>query len=290
MRLGAHMSTAGGTYTAFKRGREATCDSILIFTKSNRQWRAKPLTDKDVQKFQEAAAEYGDIFPTAVHASYLINIASPKPDLWQKSLDALQVEVERAGQLGIPLLTFHPGSYVTSDEQTGLDNIVRALKQLLADTAVTAPNVTICLETMAGQGTNLGHRFEQLAYLLENAGPSARLGVCFDTCHVFAAGYDMRTPEAYAETMAEFDRVIGLDHIKCFHFNDSKFELSRRKDRHAHIGDGFIGREGFANFVNDPRWADHAAHLETPKTEEDDDGNEIEMDVVNLARLRELIR
>ncbi len=290
MRLGAHMSAAGGVYTAFARGQKAACETILVFTKSNRQWKAKPLADEDVQNYREAAAEHSGIFPTAVHASYLINLASPKPDLWQKSLDALKIEVERAGQLGIPLLVFHPGSYVTADEQTGLDNIVRALQQLLADTADSAPGVTVCLETMAGQGTNLGHRFQQLAYLLENAGPSERMGVCFDTCHVFAAGYDIRTPEAYAATMSEFDRVIGLEQIKCFHFNDSKFELGRRKDRHAHIGDGFIGGEGFANFLNDPRWAEYPAHLETPKTEEDEDGNEIEMDVVNLATLRSLIK
>jgi deoxyribonuclease-4 len=161
---------------------------------------------------------------------------------------------------------------------------------LVAETADTAPNVTVCLEIMAGQGTNLGCTFEQLAQLLEGSGPSERLGICFDTCHVFAAGYDIRTPAAYEETMAEFDRVIGLNKIKTFHFNDSKFELGSQKDRHAHIGEGFIGLEGFANFVNDPRWADHSAHLETPKTEKDEDGNEIEMDPVNLTRLRELIR
>jgi deoxyribonuclease-4 len=198
--------------------------------------------------------------------------------------------VERAGQLGIPLLTFHPGSYMSGDEATGLANIARGLRRLVGETAVTSPNVTICLETMAGQGTNLGSKFEHLAQLLAEAGPSDRLGVCFDTCHVFAAGYDIRTPEAYAATLTEFDRIVGLDKIKTFHFNDSKFELGSQKDRHAHIGDGFIGLEGFANFVNDPRWANHSAHLETPKTEEDEAGNEIEMDVVNLARLRELIK
>ncbi|MCB9419350.1 MAG: deoxyribonuclease IV [Ardenticatenaceae bacterium] len=287
MRLGAHMSAAGGVYKAFERGQEASCESMLVFTKSNRQWNAKPLTVEDIDAYKKAEAEH-DIFPVAVHASYLINVASPDEALWEKSYQALKEEVERAGLLGIPLLTFHPGSYVSGDEATGLANIARALRRLVEETAVTAPNVTVCLETMAGQGTNLGCKFEHLAQLLEDSG-SDRIGVCFDTCHVFAAGYDIRTPETYAKTMAEFDRIIGLNHIKTFHFNDSKFELGSQKDRHAHIGDGFIGLDGFANFVNDPRWANHSAHLETPKTEEDEDGNEIEMDPVNLARLRELI-
>jgi deoxyribonuclease-4 len=263
---------------------------MLVFTKSNRQWKAKPLTDEDITAYQQAVAHYSDIFPVSVHASYLINIASPDAALWEKSCDALRVEVERAGMLGIPLLTFHPGSFVKSDAAAGLDQIVRGVKRVLAETAVSAPNTTICLETMAGQGTNLGRSFEQLAYLLQNAGPHDRLGVCFDTCHVFAAGYDIRTPETYAATMAEFDRVVGLEHIKSFHFNDSKHELGSNKDRHEHIGDGFIGAAGFANFVNDPRWANHAAHLETPKTEKDDDGNDIDMDPVNLQRLRALVK
>ena len=288
MRLGAHMSAAGGVYRAFERGRQAGCDSILVFTKSNRQWKAKPLTDEDIAAYKTAETEH-DIHPVAVHASYLINVGSPDEALWEKSYQALKVEVERAAALGIPFLTFHPGSYVKSDEATGLANIARALRRLLAETADSAPNVTICLETMAGQGTNLGHKFEHLAQLLAEGGPSDRLGVTFDTCHVFAAGYDIRSPQAYAATMTEFDQIIGLEHIKTFHFNDSKFELGQKKDRHAHIGDGFIGREGFANFLNDSHWSDYPAHLETPKTEEDEDGNEIEMDPVNLATLRSLL-
>lgn len=290
MRLGAHISTAGGVHKAFARGREAGCDSMLIFTKSNRQWRAKPLTDEDIIAYREAVATYDDIFPVAVHASYLINVASPDEALWEKSYEALKVEVERAAAFDIPFLTFHPGSYVSGDETTGLANIVRALRRLLEETESSAAGTTICLETMAGQGTNLGHRFEHLAHLLEHSGPSERLGVCFDTCHVFAAGYDIRSPDQYEATIDEFDRVIGLEHLKCFHFNDSKFGLGEQKDRHAHIGQGHIGSEGFANFVNDPRWAGFAAHLETPKTEKDEHGAEIEMDPVNLAALRALAR
>lgn len=286
MRLGAHMSTAGGAYKAFARGHEAGCDSMLIFTKSNRQWKAKPISDEDVTAFQQAQAEYSHIYPIAVHASYLINIASPDPDLWEKSYQGLKDEVERADAFGLPFLTFHPGSHMSSDEKTGLDAIVTALKRLLGETEQR--QTIICLETMAGQGTNLGSKFEQLAYMLEKSGPHPRLGVCLDTCHVFSAGYDIRTPDAYAATLAAFDRLIGLEHIKCFHFNDSQHALGENKDRHAHIGQGHIGLEGFANFVNDPRWANHAAHLETNPTEKGEDGREIDMNVINLAALREL--
>jgi len=290
MRLGAHMSTAGGVHTAFQRGQDTGCDTILIFTKSNRQWNAKPLTADDIEQFQQAAAKFDQIYPVAIHASYLINVASPDAALWEKSYQALKVEVERAGQLGIPLITFHPGSYVSSDEAAGLAAIARAVNRLLAETAVTAPHTTICLENMAGQGTNLGSKFEHLAYLLNEANHYPRLGICFDTCHAFTSGYDIRSPEAYAATLAEFDHIVGLENIKFFHFNDSKHELGSNKDRHENIGKGFIGTEGFANFLNDPRWTNHAAHLETPKTETGEDGSEIEMDSVNLATLRGLMK
>lgn len=288
MRLGAHISTAGGAYRSFERAREATCESLLIFTKSNRQWAAKALTDDDISRYRTAVTEYADLYPTSVHASYLINIASPDPALWEQSYAALREEVERAAALGIELVTFHPGSYMISDEEAGLDAIARALGRLLDETAETAPNSIICLETMAGQGTNLGGHFEHLAAIIARAGGSERLGVCFDTCHVFAAGYDIRTPEAYAATMAEFDRVIGLERIRCFHFNDSKHGLGEGKDRHEHIGRGQIGLAGFANFVNDPRWADHSAHLETSPTEDAEDGTVTDMNQVNLAALRQL--
>jgi deoxyribonuclease IV len=289
MRLGAHISSAGGVYKAFARADEVGCDTMLVFTKSNRRWHAKPLTEKDISAYQTAQDEYENIFPVAVHASYLINIASPDSEIWEKSYKALKVEVERAGALGIPLITFHPGSYVSSDEHAGLAAIAGGVQRLLEETADSAPETTICLETMAGQGTNLGNRFEHLAQVLEACGDSSRLGVCFDTCHVFAAGYDIRTPETYEATLDEFDRVVGLSQIKVFHFNDSKYDLGEGKDRHEHIGEGYIGLQGFANFINDPRWKDHAAHIETPKKEKDDQGNEIEMDPVNLAALHDLV-
>lgn len=287
MRLGAQISVAGGLHHAFERGADAGCESIMIFTKSNRQWKAKPLTEEDVVAYQEAARAHADIYPVAVHASYLINVASSDPALWQRSYDALRVEVERAEAIGADMLVFHPGAYVDADEERGLVNITRALTQLLEDTAECT--VSVCLETMAGTGTTLGHRFEQLAWLRKETGEHPRLGVCLDTCHVFAAGYDICTPQAYEATMKSFDEIVGLEHIRCFHFNDSRHELGSRKDRHAHIGEGEIGLQGFANFVNDARWCEHAAYLETPKMEEDEEGNEVEMDPVNLKALRDLI-
>lgn len=288
MRLGAHISTAGGAYKSFQRAHEATCDSFLIFTKSNRQWAAKPLTDEDISRYKAAEEEYADIHPVSIHAAYLINIASPDEALWEKSYQALKDEVERGAALGIGMVTFHPGSYMASGEEAGLAAISRALRRLLDETAESAPDTVVCLETMAGQGTNLGGTFEHLAAIMEQVGPSDRLRICFDTCHVFAAGYDIRTPEAYTATMAEFDRVVGLDKIRCFHFNDSKHDLGEGKDRHEHIGRGRIGLEGFANFINDPRWAGYPAHLETPPTEDAEDGTTIDMNQVNLAALRAL--
>lgn len=286
MKLGAHMSAAGGLYKAFKRADEAGCETMLVFTKSNRQWKAKPIVPSDIEKYHEAAEQYPHISPVSVHASYLINIASPDDELWEKSYQSLKDELERAATFDIPFLTFHPGSFVSSDEQSGLERIATALTRLVAETAVST---TICLENMAGQGTNLGNKFEHLAYLLSEVNAPDRVGICLDTCHLFSAGYDIRTPDAYEATMRQFDDIVGLEHVRCFHFNDSKYGFGENKDRHEHIGEGEIGTQGFANFLNDPRWETHAAHLETPKTKKDDEGNEIDMDVVNLKTLRSLV-
>jgi deoxyribonuclease-4 len=291
MRFGAQVSTAGGIFRAFQRGDDSGCDSIMVFTKSNRQWKTKPLEETDITNFKQAAADFTHIHPVAIHASYLINIGSSDEVLWEKSYQALKVEVERGETLDIPLLTFHPGAFIEADEATGLANIAQALRRLMEETA--GFKIVVCLETMSGTGTTLGFRFEQLAYLLENgqvSGGSSRLGICFDTCHVFSAGYDIRSPEVYEATIAEFDRLVGIEHIRCFHLNDSKHELGERKDRHDHIGRGFIGLEGFKNFVNDQRWRDHPAHLETPKQEDDEAGNELEMDPLNLETLRSLLK
>ena len=284
MRLGAHESIAGGLVNAFERGHSATCDAIQIFTKSSRQWRARPLSAAEIAAWRErmdAEATSGGISPVVVHSSYLINVGSPKAATWQKSYDALQVEVERCEALGVRHLVLHPGSHLKAGEEVGLANVARALSQLHA--ATPGFQATVCLEGMAGQGTNLGYTFEQLAWLLEHTDQGERLGICLDSCHLYAAGYDVRTPEGYAETMDAFDRVIGLERLQVVHLNDSVQELGSRRDRHTHIGAGTIGLEGFRNLVNDPRLAHLPGLLETDKSDD------LHEDVENLARLRSLI-
>ena len=223
MRLGAVISTAGGLHNVFERATEMGCDSLMLFTKNNRQWRAKRISDAELASWQEARAAYSNLWPIAGHTSYLINIASPKDDLWEKSYQALKVEMKRAMLLEIPTLTFHPGSHTGAGEEAGLARIAAGLSRLLQE--LPDGSTTICLETMAGQGTNLGYRFEQLAWVLD-ATREERLGICFDPCHVFAAGYDLRTPEAYAATIEEFDAIIGLDRLLCFHLNHEPLNLT----------------------------------------------------------------
>lgn len=284
MRLGAHESIAGGLVNAFDRGHTATCEAIQIFTKSNRQWRAKPLDDEAVASWRErmAAEEAaGGIFPVVAHASYLINIASPEEATWQKSSAALKIELERCATLGVPYLAVHPGSHMNAGEQVGLGNVSRALGQLHAETSGT--ETMICLEGMAGQGTNLGYTFEQLAWLLNHTHEGERLGICLDSCHLYAAGFDIRTPKGYAATMDTFDRIVGLNRLCILHLNDSVHDLGSRRDRHTHIGEGTIGLEGFRNFVNDPRFAGLPGLIETDKS------SDLHEDIENLARLRNLI-
>lgn len=284
MRLGAHESIAGGLVNAFDRGHTATCDSIQIFTKSNRQWKARPLEDEEVAAWRErmqAEEESGGIFPVVAHTSYLINVGSPQEETWEKSYAALKIEVERCEALGIPYLALHPGSHLKAGEEAGLANIARALSQLHAETP--GFETMVCLEHMAGQGTNMGTTFEQLAWLLDHTDQGERLGICLDSCHLYAAGYDVRTPDGYARTMEDFQRIVGLERLKVVHLNDSMHELGSQRDRHAHIGEGTIGLEGFRNFVNDPRLADLPGLLETDKSDD------LHEDIENLERLRSLI-
>lgn len=280
MRLGAHESISGGLHKAFDRAQSVGCDAMQIFVKSNRTWAVKPLTDEDIALFKTKAEETS-IHPVVAHTSYLLNLASPKDDLWQKSRDALIIELERCETLEIPYLVLHPGSHVGSGEEAGLARVAQALGEVHA--ATTGFRARILLENTAGQGTNLGYKFEHLAWLIEHAAEGERLGVCLDTCHVFAAGYDLRAAEEYKATMAEFDRTIGLTRLKALHLNDSKGDLGSRKDRHEHIGQGHIGLEGFRNLLNDPRLEGLPGLLETPK------GDDLREDRENLAVLRELL-
>jgi len=260
-------------------------ETVQLFTKNNNQWRAKPLTPQDVDDFRRTLQQTGIVQPVA-HDSYLINLASPDEALWLKSLEAFAVELERAEALGLIGVVMHPGSYVSSSPEAGLAKIVAALDLVHARTA--GFQTLTLLETTAGQGTNLGHRFEELAWILEHAAHPERLGVCVDTCHIFAAGYPITTAEEYAQTMAEFDRLIGLDRIRAFHLNDSLKGLGSRVDRHAHIGRGCLGLEPFRHVLNDRRFREVPMYLETAKEVDEESGEEL--DAVNLRALRSLLK
>jgi len=276
--LGAHMSIAGGVNQAIARGKRIGCEAIQIFTKSNRQWRARPLGKEEIARFKHAREESG-IFVFA-HTSYLINLGASDEELWTKSIASFIEEVKRCAALGLPYLVTHPGT--CPEEAAGLKMIGLGLDAILKQTEDSG--VSVLLEVTAGQGATLGHRFEQLAWLIRNSACPERLGVCFDTCHAFAAGYDLRTPEAYAKTFAEFDDMIGIDRLRAVHLNDSRGELRSRVDHHEHIGKGRLGLEAFRLILNDKRLKELPMVLETPK------GPEMKEDIENLRVLRSLIR
>ena len=280
--LGAHESIAGGYHKAVEKAGQCGCDCVQLFTKNNNQWHAKDITRDEAQRFREVLTQRKIVHPAA-HDSYLINLASPDRTLWRKSVDALVAELLRAEILGIPHVITHPGAFTASSEASGLRQIVRALDEIHRQTRRV--EATCLLETTAGQGTSIGWRFEQLAAILDGVRDPGRLGVCFDTCHVFAAGYPMGTQKQYNATMKQFDATVGLRQIKAFHLNDSKRELGSRVDRHAHIGRGEMGLEPFRHLLADRRFRKTPMYLETPKDRQDG----IDMDVINLNTLRGLI-
>lgn len=281
MFLGSHMSIAGGLHMAFERIRRVEGTALQIFTRNQRQWKVPELTDYDAELFAMAWEQWGG-YPVAAHDSYLINLASDKPDLLNRSLLAFAEELRRIEKLSVPYLVTHPGSHLGAGVEEGIRRYAANLDRAIEESATA--KAMVLLETTAGQGTNLGSSFEELAAIIAASQYPDRLGVCYDTCHTFAAGYDIRTPEAYAATFDAFDRIIGLDRLKFFHLNDTKNEFGSRKDRHEHIGQGEIGEAGFANLVRDPRFRDVPMTLETPK---DDD---LQDDVRNLALLRNLAK
>jgi deoxyribonuclease-4 len=277
------MSIAGGYYKAVEAASALGMDVVQLFTKNNNQWKGKPLAESEIADFQAAIKRTGIRFPVS-HDSYLINLASPNDELWQKSLDAFVIELERAEALGLIGVVMHPGSFVESSEEAGLARIVTALDA--AHQRTKGFQTLTLLETTAGQGTNLGHRFEHLATIANGAAAPERIGVCVDTCHIFAAGYPITTPKEYAATMAEFDRIVGIKRVRAFHLNDSVRELGSRVDRHANIGAGKLGLEPFRHLLNDPRFAEVPMYLETPKEDDDRD----DLDAVNLKTLRDLVK
>ncbi len=269
--FGAHMPISGGLHLAIQKGESIGCTAIQIFTKSNRQWHAKPLSQEEIATFL-AAWKQSSIRSIMAHATYLINIGSPDKELEKKSVDALSVDMERCAQLNIPYLALHPGSYTTGDEAACIEQISKNLDHVLKKT----PGVSILLETMAGQGSSVGHKFEQLAAIIKESTMKRRLGICFDTCHAFSAGYDFTTKQAYEALWEQFDTIIGLNKLKAFHINDSSTALGSRVDRHADIGKGKIGLKAFEMLFNDPRFFDIPKILETPKEDVNDDKRNME--------------
>lgn len=282
LKLGSHVSASGGVDKVFVRAEDVGATSIQIFSKNERQWIAKPLDPDVVERFH-AERERMRIDPKllVIHDSYLINLASPKDDILEKSLAAFKDELVRGDVLGIPNLVTHPGAHTGSGVDAGLARFAQSLNQLF-DELPDSKTITL-LETTAGQGTALGRSFEDIATIIDQVEDKSRVAVCLDTCHIFSAGYDFRTLEQYAEMMMKFDEIIGIKYLRALHLNDSKMPFASNKDRHDQIGDGEIGIEGFRHFVNDSRLSGLPGILETEKDAAGDN------DRRNLATLRGLV-
>jgi deoxyribonuclease-4 len=281
--FGAHMSIAGGYHLAVEEAFKQGCDVVQLFTKNNTQWRAKPILPDEETKFAAALANRKIAHPIS-HASYLINLASPDPALREKSIDGLLVELARADQLQIPYVVVHPGAYVTATEEAGIANIAASIDEIHRRAPQTRSVVT--LELTAGQGSCLGHRLEQLAAMIQQVQKPERVAICVDTCHAFAAGYDLRSAKAYASFWRQFDDLLGLSRLKAIHLNDSKRELGSRVDRHEHIGRGQLGPEPFRRLLRDKRFRNIPMYLETPKGDHEGEP----WDIINLRTLRDLAK
>ena len=275
------MSIAGGLHLAIERGVAVGCSAIQIFTRNSNQWAAKPIADEEAIAFAGARGVSG-IGPVVAHGSYLVNMASPDPSLRRQSIGAFARDLERCERLSLDALIIHPGAHMGSGESRAVRRVATALDRVLR--ARPGGKVKVLLETTAGQGTSIGCRFEHLRDIIGVMEASERVGVCIDTCHIFAAGYDLRTPEAYEGVMEQLDHIVGLDRVGAFHLNDCKKDLGCRVDRHEHIGKGFLGLAAFRSLMNDPRFASVPMFLETPK------GPDYAEDKVNLAVLRGLQR
>jgi deoxyribonuclease-4 len=278
--LGAHMSIAGGVHTAVDRAISIGCTALQVFTKNNNQWNGKPFTEDDIAQYRRKISAAG-ISPVVSHDSYLINLCATNPDTLKKSRGAFIDELERCEQLGIPLLNFHPGSHLGAGDDEGIKGICESLN--IAHEATKKFNVKSVLEATAGQGTNIGYKFEHLHAIIDGVEHPERMAVCIDTCHIFAAGYDIASEKGYEETFKQFDEIVGLDRLVAFHVNDSKKGLGSHVDRHENIGKGMIGLTGFRLLMNDERFAHIPKILETPKSED------LHEDVENMKVLMSLI-
>ena len=289
-RLGAHLSIAGGLPRAVDRAEASGCQALQIFTKSAGQWRARDLPPEEIALFKRRVRQT-KIRPVVAHNSYLINLAAADPALRRRSIDSLRDELDRAEALGLDGLVMHPGSYTSGTETGGLRLIADGLAEILASRP--GGSTRILLEHTAGHGTNLGHRFEHLAEIIDLLGGSPRLGVCLDTCHLLVAGYDICSERGYQDTFRQFGAIVGFSRLKAFHMNDSKKPCMSRVDRHEHIGKGCLGLAPFRRIVNDPRFAKLPMLLETPKldTPQSRRLSDIDpLDRMNLDALRRLIQ
>lgn len=282
--FGAHLSIAGGLHNALIEGRRLNCDVVQIFTKNQKQWKCAPLEEGAVGEWKSHCKRL-NFARTVSHDSYLINLASPDEVMWRKSVELFVEEISRCATLGIPDLVAHPGAHMGAGEEAGISRIVAALDAALDAASGGGKGVTVCLEATAGQGTSIGHRLEHLAEIVARVKSPRRFGVCLDTAHLFAAGYDFRGRK-YAGFRKTLDQTVGVSRVKVLHLNDSKKELGSRVDRHEHIGRGLIGVEGFKPWVRDEAFADVPKILETEKGV-DEQGRE--WDAVNLDVLRGLV-
>lgn len=278
--LGAHMSINGGIHKAIDRIKKVNGTALQIFSKNQRQWKARPLDGNTIEIFKHKWREWGS-YEIAIHTSYLINLAAKNKEIRKKSIYGLIDELNRASQLGIKYVVVHPGSHGGDGTDPGLKRVVNSIESAIEESGLD--NVLILLETTSGQGNSLGSRFEEFAYIIKKCKYSDRLGVCIDTAHIFQAGYDIRDEMSYKRTIELIDKLIGLDKIRFFHLNDSKTELGSKVDRHEHIGQGKIGLSGFRNLLNDPLFKNHSMVLETPK------GKDLKEDKRNLKVLNSLI-
>ncbi len=287
--LGAHMSVSGGLYKAVERIASIGGQALQIFTRNQRQWKAAPVTDEEAEAFRRAVQAWGFGRNIASHDSYLINLASPQADIVDKSRSAFAGELARCGRLGIPMLVLHPGAHVGSGVAKGLTRFTENLDIAMEEANSLhdgAQGVTVLLENTAGQGTCLGSRFEELGEVLAGSRHAGRLGICLDTCHAHAAGFDLRTDEGYAASMAAIGGIVGLERLRLFHVNDAKTGLGSHVDRHEHIGQGDLGLDSFRRLLNDARFANLPMVIETPKGH----GDGLEQDCMNLETLRGLLR
>ena len=283
--FGSHLSIAGGMCNALLKAEQLGCATLQVFTKNQKQWKCSPLAEGEVCTWTEHCKRLR-FKRTVSHDSYLINLASPDELMWRKSVELFIEEVSRCAQLGIPYLVTHPGAHMGEGVEAGITRIVAALNVVLDQTGPAAKGVTVCLESTAGQGSSVGHRLEHLSEIISRVKTPRRFGVCLDTAHLFAAGYDFRGRK-YAKFRKELDKTLGLSRVKVLHVNDSKKELGSRVDRHEHIGRGLIGVEGFKPWVRDEAFSEVPKILETEKGECPE--TQRDWDAINLEVLRSLL-